>query len=169
MDSSVFKIKQLDENTIDFGILTTALTYKNIAKFLQVPERITPDLKGLNKVHFRELMVWLFERDSEGQTRLGESRNLKYLNTVVGIDAALEAFRSGKSLHDALRLTEQPTHVFRGSLLSARSSMQLARDYMHFVKKPSSTDFDLLDEIERIGEGVSAALKAYAEKGRSPR
>lgn len=168
-ENSFFRIRDLDENTIDFGIFTTALTYGHIRTFLQVPESVTPKLKGLKQDHLRELTLWLFERDSEGQTRLGESRNLKSLNTVLGMDAALEAFRGGKSLQDALRLTEHPTQVFRDALFSARSSLKLARDYMHMVKKPSALDLDLLDEIERISTGVKAALKAYADKGRPSR
>jgi hypothetical protein len=166
-ENSFFRIRELDENTIDFGILTTALTYNNIARFLQIPATVTPELKGLNTTHLHQLTSWLFDRDSEGQTRLGESRNLKSLNTVLGNDAAQVAFRGGKSLQDSLRLTEQPTQVFRGSLLSARSSLQLARDYMHLIKKPTTVDFDLLDEIERISQGVRAAIKAYADKGRT--
>jgi hypothetical protein len=166
-ENAFFRIKDLDEDTIDFGILTTALTYGNIARFLQIPTAVTPELKGLNKDHLHQLTSWLFDRDSEGQTRLGESRNLKSLNTVLGNEAALAAFRGGKSLLDALRLTEQPTQVFRGSLLSARSSLQLARDYMHLIKKPTTVEFDLLDEIERISQGVKAAIKAYAEKGKT--
>jgi ParB-like nuclease domain len=167
-ENSFFKIKELDENTIDFGILTTALTYGNIAKFLQLPERVTPDLKGLNVDHLRQFTMWLFERDDEGQTRLGDSRNLKNLNAVLGNEGAQEAFLAGKSLDDALRLTEQPGQIFRGALINARSAMRLARDYMHFVRKPT-IEFELLDEIELITEGVRGALKAYAEKGRGPR
>jgi hypothetical protein len=166
-ENAFFRIKDLDEDTIDFGILTTALTYGNIARFLQIPTAVTPALKGLNTDHLHQLTSWLFDRDSEGQTRLGESRNLKSLNTVLGNEAALAAFRGGKSLQDALRLTEQPTQVFRGALLSARSSLQLARDYMHLIKKATTVEFDLLDEIERISEGVKAAIKAYAEKGKT--
>ena len=164
-ENSFFKIKELDENTIDFGILTTALTYGNIAKFLQLPERVTPDLKGLNVDHLRKFTMWLFERDDEGQTRLGDSRNLKNLNAVLGNEGAQEAFLAGKSLDDALRLTEQPGQIFRGALINARSALRLARDYMHFVRKPT-IEFELLDEIELITEGVRGALKAYAEKGR---
>jgi hypothetical protein len=166
-ENAFFRIRDLDEDTIDFGILTTALTYRNIARFLQIPIAVTPELKGLNKGHLQQLTSWLFDRDSEGQTRLGESRNLKSLNTVLGNEAALVAFHGGKSLQDALRLTEHPAQVFRGALLGARSSLQLARDYMHFIKKPTSVEFDLLDEIERICEGVKAAIKAYAEKGKT--
>jgi hypothetical protein len=166
-DSSFFKIKELDEDSIDFGILTTALTYSNISAFIEIPFRPTPELKGLNKDHLRDLTSWLFERNSEGQTRLGESRNLKILNAIVAVPAALEAFRAGKPLQDAVRLTEQPGEVFREALHEARSSLHIARDYMHMVKKPSIIEFDLLDEIIGIGEGVKAALKAYADKGRS--
>jgi hypothetical protein len=168
-EHSFFRIKELDENTIDFGILTTSLTYRNITTFIDLPDSVTPALKGINVEHVGELTSWMFERDSEGQTRLGESRHLRDLNTVLGVDAALEAFRGGKPLRDALRLTEHPSQVFRGALLSARANLELARDYMHMVRKPTSVDLDLLEEIGRISEGVKAALKVYAEKGRSPK
>ena len=168
-EKSFFRIKELSEDTIDFGILTTALTYGNIADFLRIPDKPTPELKGLDIAHLRELTSWLFERNAEGQTRLGESRNLRALNAVLAVEAALEAFRNGQPLQDALRLTEQLLEVFRGALQEARSALQRARDYMHTVKKPASTDFELLDEIEAIAAGVRAALKAYAEKGRGPK
>jgi hypothetical protein len=157
-DNTFFRIQGLNEESIDFGVLTTALTYTNINEFLELPERPTPGLPKTNKDHLRELTSWLFEKNSEGQTRLGESRDLKTLSAVVAVPQALEAFRNGTPLKNAGQLTDEPAEIFHESLLASRANIEQARDHVHLLKKPSPIDNDILDEIQRLTTTVRAAM-----------
>ena len=164
-DSGFFKILGLNEESIDFGVLTTALTYTNIREFLGLPDRATPGLPNTNKTSLRDLTTWLFEKNSEGQTRLGESRDLKTLSAVVATPQALAAFRNGTPLKNAGQLTDEPAEIFHEALLAARTDIEQARDHVHLLKKASAIDNDLLDEIQRLATTIRASMASlFAEK-----
>jgi hypothetical protein len=158
-DENFFKIKDLNEDTIDFSILTTALTYSNITEFLGLSEPANLKLKGLNKARLKELTSWLYQKNAENKTRLGESRNLKQLNLVVAKKDALTAFRSGTPLLEAVRLTEAPTDIFRGAIQDSKARLIEAKTYSHKVTHPNSNDSDTLSDIAGIAGELRMLIK----------
>ena len=107
-----------------------------------------PSLSGLKKQQLRELTVWLFEKNTQGRTRIGESRNLKKLSVVVVHEEALADFRNGVSLDDAYKQTEAPTDVFRTALLEAKGRLRFAQDHIYLIKNLSEGDLDVLRNIQ---------------------
>jgi hypothetical protein len=159
-DNSFFRIKGLDEDTIDFSFLTTALSYENIVEFLGLKNATDPSLKGLKANSLRDLTSWLFEKNSQGQTRIGESRNLRELSAVVGNQGALAAFRHGSSLLEAELLTEEPTKMFRTAILESRGKLAQARDRIHLVTMPAKEDSEVLSEIQVIAQNLETLVNA---------
>lgn len=159
---SFFGIEDLHEDSIDFSLLTTALSYVNIVGFLGIRTDRDPNLIGLKPARLKELTTWMFERDSRGKTRLGESRRLKELSAVVANEAALKAFRSGIPLLDAALHTDIPAETFTSSIVQARTSLEVARQHSHLVDKPSDADLQTLQEIEKI----AADLRTIVERKR---
>lgn len=155
-----FDIRGLKEGAVDFSVLTTALSYSSIADFLGVDETgVEAAVAGLDKGRLKELTSWMFERDSARKTRLGESRNLKELSSIVANPKALEAFRAGRTLSDAHALTEAPAQIFRGALFEARNRLERARDYLHLVDEPTQAEADTLTEIGRIARSLRVAIE----------
>lgn len=117
-ENSFFGIKNLDEKSIKFGVLYTAVDKPDIAHFIGVDFAKDIPSKGLNVNTLKELSKWMFEQNSEGFTRIGESRNLKLLNKIVAPanKKALKAFRDGRSLKEAALLTDEPQEIFKVSL-----------------------------------------------------
>lgn len=142
-----YRIPGVTEQSIKFSLITTALTYSNLVQFLGLTSNTDPSLKRLVDRHLRELTSWMFERGPENTTRLGESRDLKWLNKVVTNKAALTAFRKGASLDDAAMLTGVPTEVFRLAIAKARGQLQNAREYVYKVKEATESDADILVDI----------------------
>jgi len=153
-DNDFFNIEELDEETIDFSILVTALSYKDLTGFLGLKASDDPTLPGLNKRRLKELTEWLFEKIDGKRTRLGESRELKKLSAVVKSPKALEAFRSGQSLGDAVLLTGEPTAVFRTSVNNSKAQLQTARDYSHLVRGLTPGDSEVLVEIQGLARDL---------------
>ena len=91
--SQFFDIAGLDEKTISYSVLTTALMYDTLSKYIGLKGPTDDEVSGLPRKELKELTIWLFEKNSEGQTRLGESRNLQKLARVVAEPKALEKFR----------------------------------------------------------------------------
>jgi len=161
-ENNFFGIKDLDEKSIKFGVLYTAINNSNIANYIGVDlDRDNPTEK-IDNGNLKELSTWMFEKNSEGFTRLGESRNLRLLNKVVNNPKALESFRKEKSLRDAVLLTDEPQEIFHTSIIGALNNLQTARDYIHLIEEPAINNEDVLLEITKLSRTISATLKAKA-------
>jgi hypothetical protein len=154
-DSNFFDIAGLDEKTISYSVLTTALTYDALSKHIGLKGPTDEEVKGLAKKELKELTSWLFEKNSESQTRLGESRNLQKLARVVVEPKALEKFRAGRPLAEADLLTSGPVEAFRTSLSEAKARLETARDCVHLIEKFSNEDGDQLKEIQKLSRLLS--------------
>ncbi|MGN6639697.1 MAG: ParB N-terminal domain-containing protein [Mucilaginibacter sp.] len=159
-DANFFGISGLDEKSIKFGVLYTAINNTNIATFIGIDLDSDKPIAAVKTDELKELTTWMFARNKAGFTRLGESRNLRLLNKVVDNPRALEAFRKEKSLSDAALLTDEPVEIFRTSITEALSKIQTARDYMHLVDDANSMHEDILLEIRQISKAISNSLKA---------
>lgn len=158
-DQDFFGVKGLDEDSINFSVLTTALNYINIAEFLGLQSGSDPSLEGLDQEKLEELTDWMFVENSERRTRLGESRKLKELSAIVKNNDALTAFRQGTALTDAHLLTEAPAEAFRKAVFEARERLKSARNQVHMIDDPTQADVNTLGEIERIARLVKRAIE----------
>lgn len=149
-ENRYFNIKDLDEESIDFAVLTTALNYPNFPKHLGMESNQDRSLQSLNLNHLREVTSWLYEKVNEGKTRLGESRKLGDLNSVLGEPRALERFRNGEPLAIAVLYTEKPAEAFHKAILEAKSRLELARDYIHLIDHPTTAHSEFLLEIQKL-------------------
>jgi hypothetical protein len=149
-DAHFFDIPDLDEKTISYSVLTTALNYDNLAKHIGLKSPTDDDLADLDKDGLKELTRWLYEKNAEQQTRLGESRNLQKLARVVATPRALKKFRDGTPLAEADLLTSGPIESFRTSLGQAKSRLETARDSVHLIEAFSADDAEILKEIQKL-------------------
>lgn len=154
-----YGISSLQQGEMDFSILTTALNYSSIATFVGLGGRGDTVAEHLNLEALKELTTWMFAENSEGVTRLGESRNLKHLQVVVDHPEALERFRSGVPLVETFRLTESPTEVFRSSLFEARARLRAAWDYADRISSITSSDLATTDEIFGFARNLRAVVQ----------
>lgn len=151
-DANYFDLPGLDEKKVSnsYSLLTTALTYAAISKYIGMEGPTDDEIRGLDKKHLKELTSWIFEENSEHQTRLGESRNLEKLARVVVEPKALEKFRAGRPLAEADLLTSGPLEAFRTSLSEAKARLETARDCVQMIETFSTEDSDQLKEIQKL-------------------
>jgi len=154
-----FDIPNLGEDTFTFSVLTTALSYENIAQFLGLESGGMPDLSTLDLKRLKELTAWLFDREGKAPARVAESRSLGRLSDVVANEKALQAFRNGVTLDEAYLLSEGPTGTFRSAVGKARGQLQAAINQFHLVEVPSQEDANALDEIFRMVRDLRSAVK----------
>lgn len=155
-----YNIPNLNEETLSFSVLTTALTYTNIREWIGLTSNADPTIEYLNKPRLKELVHWMFALNTENKTRLGESRNLKYLSAVVANDRALLAFQAGEPLMSANNLTEEPAELFRTTLNLSKSQLTTARDIFHLVEVPTSGDEAILGEIQALARNMRTLVNA---------
>ncbi len=154
-----YGIQNLNEEDFSFSLLTTATSYQNIAEFLTVKDEsgsITPEV--INEPHLKDLTEWIF-KESEGQTRLRESRNLKYLNAIVSNPRALKEFKAGTAIEVAWQHTEGPTEFFSKMLEDALKSLGEANKQMHLIEV-ETRHLESLDEISKLARDMKRLVSA---------
>ena len=159
VDSNFFNIPSISEDSIDFSVLTTALGYGNVPIFLGIQNNKDRSLSGLKTERLEEFSSWLFEKNSQGKTRLGESRRLGQLNNVLASERALKVFREGVSLKDAELLTEAPDEVFRRAIIEAKSRLETSRDTFHLVTAVSPNDSENLADIFKLARNIRTLVE----------
>jgi len=164
-DADFYGLKELREDDergdSSFSVLYTAITsYKSIADFIGLEGTTSTDIRKLKGEELRELVEWLFKENSEGVTRVAESRDLKELARVVGNEAARAAFRAGKTLREADRLAGGPHIAFQKSMEEAINEAKQARDVLHLVGQFDSSDLQMCEELVRLAQGIRPVVRA---------
>lgn len=150
-ENEFFDIETLDESTISFSLLTTSIGYQSIKDLVCGNEHPVAVPSSINVERLEELVRWLFDRQPEGITRIGESRNIQYLASIAEDKEALESFRSGATLQMAFQKTRGAKNLFIDHLYAALNNLEEANKIKAYV------DFDTLSQ-EITGKIVSQAL-----------
>lgn len=147
-----FGIKKLSEENIEFSNLVDSATrFGNISKFLNIDFDDEIPLKNLDLDRYAELTKWLFERDEDNKTKLGENRNIRLLNQVVANDKALTAFRADTNIKEAFLLTSVPDEIFTKSISSSLKNLKNADDVKENLNSKITEDtFNDLEELESL-------------------
>jgi hypothetical protein len=158
-ESRFYNIEGLNDNTLSFSLLSTALSYDSLASYLGVSDNTESD-DTLNAEHIERLTRWVFEEQPDGSgTVLGDSRNMKALAAVVGKPDALTLLDQGATLTDAVLATEHLGQQFTRNLRAARDRLDAAQKLLRRVAQPTDADGDLLAEIIEAAEDLFAALR----------
>jgi hypothetical protein len=164
-----YDIKDLDELSLHFSVLSTALADERIATFVGASKEIKGDIvdahpivnpTALKAKSVAELTKWLFSKSDDGATKLGESRNIRELSSVVASAKALAALRDGASLAYAYRLTHGSTEELRQALYLAYESVERAAQLVAVAKY----DADALSVANNIRKQVMFIVRSLEEK-----
>lgn len=149
-DENFFDISGLSEDSVKFSFFLVALNHSAIVRFLGLRNTQDPLLPGLKKKHLRELVDWMFRVRADGETVLGESRNIVRLGRVVENEIALAALRKGEPLSVAESLTGAPEEVFFGEIKESRDHLLTAQSQQHLVGAVRSVTRQHLQEIQKL-------------------
>ena len=144
-----YNIPGLNDTTLHFVNISDALNRKNIVEFLNIDFDKEYPLTELNKDHLHEFISWLYEKNDQLQTRIkGTSTHLSKLNEIVAHREALDAFRNGKTLDEALFLTFEVERIFNDSIRKSLAYLQEADNMVHKLEKfPITLDEDLKEIV----------------------
>lgn len=153
-----FGIQNLNESSIKFSVLSTALADERFSDFIGLDEE--PDSTNLNTEHIKELTEWIYKKDNDGKTRLGESRNLRSLAAVISSPKAIEAFRRGATLQSSYRLTNFIGEDFITYLYESENTIMEAASLVANVEYSE----DAYEIIKRISQNVKLIGKTLKSK-----
>lgn len=157
---SYFNIKDLDDRTFEFGSFYTAIVRPNIAKYIGVDLDAANPTENLCEEHLGELVSWMFEKNSENQTRVGESRNITRLNKILDprYSKALEVFKAGETLSRAAELTDEADEIVKKKISDALDAIQVAWSYFPTLKNYNVINPEALKEINKTSAAFFKAL-----------
>ena len=150
-NQNFYGLQRVNEQDIGFSLLSTALSYADIVKFLNLPRRDAVDVGSVNDQHAKELFSWMFAQDHRGETVLGESRRLKTLAAVVSSSQALVELRRSGNLDQAYVYTSGPGEAFAQRLEAAEKAIA---DCIGLISPSVVFGDHHLQKIEHIGDLV---------------
>lgn len=93
---------------IEFSYLTTALNYNPIIQWLGLENGTDIDMPKLNGDNLQRAFAWMFAKDQQGRTILGESRYLSEMASIVQSEAAIKVLEETGRLAEAYLYTDGP-------------------------------------------------------------
>ena len=104
--SGFYEIDNLNEETISFSLLSTAIGYESILGFVSSTQHPFIQPESLKPDAVRKLTVWMYEPNDRGETTLGDSRNIQRLAVIVADQKALDLLTEYRDLHKAFAATK---------------------------------------------------------------
>ncbi|MDR3560713.1 MAG: hypothetical protein P4N59_04635 [Negativicutes bacterium] len=156
-DNVYFNLPGITEDNIEFSLVTTALSYTNIVAYLGLESAEDPSLLGMREEACKDLFEWMFVKNAQQVTRLGESRALKELSKVVSVPEALEQFKKGIPLEEAILYTDEPIISFINFLGNAKDGLKNAINCLGKLSAPPDEAGDVLKEINNLIAALNGA------------
>lgn len=155
---------EVGADDIDFSILSTALSYANIAEYLGLEGRTDIDLQSLNTRHLKNLFLWLFVAKNNQKSIVGESRNLKKLAAIVASPNAVKELLKEGRLDEAFEFSKGPAIALTEALVHVERRLNAA---WQWIPKVAELNRDHQDRAENIARTATAIRSAIESRGAS--
>lgn len=169
-----YGIKDLSEETIDFGTLYTAVGYDQVAEYIgaakfnpktKLYERLepisTPSILKADKV--KRLTEWLYKENEDGERIVGESRKLPILAKILASPEAREELESGASLDIAYGYTTGVNDDLMEHLQAAKKYLRSANGLAP-SSTPNSSHTKVAEELAEQVESLVVTLSRKAQR-----
>ncbi len=157
-DNAFFGV-DIEEKDVDFSLLSTALGYENIYKFVGLDSAGDIEGKQVNDSNYEFLFRCLYDPSR----KIHESRELKQLSSVLGNSQALAQYKAGSSLQIAAYYTSEPVDTFKQLINDAYTTLKSASGSVERIE-PADDDFayieSKLQDIRKLTVTISASLQA---------
>jgi hypothetical protein len=160
-ENSFYDIPGLDESSIKFSVLSTALADEKISSYVGL-DISSGQSYALKLDHVRSLVEWLFKKNKDGRAVVAESRNIRQLSKVVADDEARYALEKGSSLSYAYRLTNGVNDDFDQAMYEAEAALTIAVSHVSNIEFSDSR----LDLARELSQQIILIGKTIRDKNR---
>ncbi|MCX8518936.1 MAG: hypothetical protein ORN21_02215, partial [Methylophilaceae bacterium] len=145
---------------IDFSVLSTAISYSDIANYvgLQGPQDIAG--KQVNDEKLKNLLSWMFVARGNQKSVLGESRNLKQLAAVVSSPSAIKMLIKDGDLAMAYQLSHGPAEALNDALIKIERKLKQIWSWILQVERPFPGDEEIAENIRKHAFELRELIKA---------
>lgn len=163
-DSGLLARLKVDEDDLPFSLLTTAIGYEHICKFIGLHGSSDVDAADIKESEFDELFTWVFDK-AHGSTKLGDSRNLDKLARIVSHDKALVELRRGATLEQADLFTSGPLDAVRSLMLEAENRIVGAQSTLSIAEGFTASDVAQADRLRKACIALHSSIQSLIEPG----
>jgi hypothetical protein len=136
---------------VEFSYLTTALNYKPIAAWLGLESPTDIEMPDLKADNLGSAFSWMFAKDQQGRTILGESRNLKELACIVESVDAIHVLKDTGRLSEAFLYTDGPQAALKTAMEQADERIRVIWNMLQKTRPFSEAHADMAEVLyERI-------------------
>ena len=155
-----FKLGIRNED-IEFSYLTTAITYNPILEWLGLESGEDIEMPSLNEDNLERAFAWMFVKDQNGRTVLGESRNLNKLADVVSNETSIKMLEDGFKLSEAFLCSDGPQTALENALNLAAESAQVAWNMLPKIKLLTGKHLELAETLADQSSSICSYLPAH--------
>ncbi|MDQ0902754.1 hypothetical protein [Paenibacillus sp. V4I7] len=145
----------IEEKDFNFSWLTTALSYSDTIAYLGLSSAGDSSLTNLNKEHFAQLFIWLFD---PVKRKVEDSRNISELNKILESRPALKKLEQGSTISEALLYTSAPNETFHSLIEKARTSMQSSKNMIEQLSMYPENTIAVIEDIEKLCKSIKGAI-----------
>lgn len=151
------------QKDVEFSYLTTALNYKKITDWLGLDSRTDIEMPGLNADNLKRAFAWMFPKDQQGRTIIGESRNLDKLAEVVSSTHAVEVLEDTGRLSEAYLYSEGPQVALENALKQANERVQIAWNMLPKTKPLTQKHLEMAEGLFDDSRAIRNYLREKLE------
>jgi len=153
----------LTPKDVEFSYITTALGYRKIWEWLGLEARTDINMPGLEEDNLKLIFGWMFSKDQQGRTILGESRNLDQLAAVVASDSAREVLIETKKLADAYLYTDGPEFALQQAFEQASERVSVVWNMLPKTETLTNVHLSLAEKLFEDARSIRTAVRDKLE------
>lgn len=161
-EESFFNLPMTAKN-VEFSYLTTALNYRKITEWLGLDGRTDIDMPKLNKGNLKRVFSWMFPRDQQGRTIIGESRNIDQLAEIVSCDVAIDVLEKTSKLSEAYLYSEGPQQALITAMTQAQERIQTIWNMLPNTTQLTQKHLDLSEKLAEDSRMIRGYLREKLE------
>lgn len=146
---------KIEEKDFNFSWLTTALSFSDTVSYLGLTSAGDSSLSNLNKEHYAQLFIWLFDPDKR---KVEDSRQITELNKILESQPAIEKLKQGSSISEALLYTSAPNETFHSLINKAKTSLQSSKNMVEQLSTYPEYTIAVIKDIEKLCKSIKGAI-----------
>jgi hypothetical protein len=113
--------------------------------------------------NLKKAFSWMFAKDRQGHTILGESRNLKQLAAIVSSPEAIKALEKSGQLSEAYLYTDGPEKALERALEAALNKSKVVYSMLSETKS-TRAHVELMENLFETVKIVRTVIKSQQEE-----
>ncbi len=158
-DNDFFNLPGVNEKSIEFTLLTTAIGYRNISDYLGLASKVDTQCNNVEDGRLKDIFSWIYAQDQQGNTIVSDSRKLKNLAAVVANQEAVLNLKKKGDLNEAFLMTEGPQAAFTQMLDAAKKKLNLAYETLPSVSEVDKSHEDQIQSIFDLSKSIRSVIQ----------